>query len=158
MLLFNHCCFTSLGVTHNILNLSQFSHSTWKLPLPLGYTCTVPKAYQAPSCITGWSFSYSTTGLEKAMLSCWKEKIRKFSWGEQPCRIFWFKVFQAWVQDISQWFLTFYVYFCVDCVLVTDPLSIQSHTADWVAIIDIYVPGINEQFRVEEVKHFLLEL
>lgn len=158
MLLFNPHCLTSPEVTYNILNLSHFSHSTWKLPLPLGYTCTVPKAYQAHSCTTGWSFSYSTTGLEKTMLSHWKEKIHKFSLGKQPRRFFWFKAFQAWVQDVSQWFLTFYIFFCIDCVLVTDPLSTQSHTADWVATLDIYVPGISEQFREKEVTHFLLEL
>lgn len=128
MLLFNPHCFTSLEVTYNILNLSQFSHSNWKLPLPLGYACTVPKAYQTHSCTTGWSFLYSTTGLEKAMLSHWKEKIHKFSLGKQPCRIFWFKTFQAWVQDISQSLLTFYTFFWMGCVLVTDPLSTRSYT------------------------------
>lgn len=75
VLSFNPHCFTSLKVY--ILNLSRFNHSTWKLPLPLGYTCTVPKAYQAHSCSLGWSFASSTTRLEKATLSHWEEKMHQ---------------------------------------------------------------------------------
>lgn len=117
MLSFNPHCFTSLEVTY-ILNFSQFSHSTWKLPLPLGYTCTVPRACQAHSCTLGQSFAYSTTRLEKAMLSYLEEK-RRFT--SSHLQTFWFKVFQAQVQDTSQLFLMLYIFFCIDCVLVTDP-------------------------------------
>lgn len=77
---------------------------------------------------------------------------------QQPWQSCWFKAFQAQVWDISKLFLMLSIFFCIDCVLVTGPFSTQSLTTDWVVIIDIYVPGINEQMWEKEVKHFLLEL
>lgn len=78
---------------------------------------------------------------------------------QQPWEAFWPKAFWAQVWDTSQLFLMLYIFSCIDDD--DDDTLPQIHcplTTDWAVMIDICIPGINEQMWEKEVKHFPLEL
>lgn len=157
VLLFNPHCFTSLEVTYNILNLSKFSHCTWRLPLPLGYTCTVPKTYQAHSCTTGMVFSLQHHRARKSrVVSLEREDsqvlIRQTAAQDLPIQR---------LSSMSTWYFSVIfdiLYVLLHCLCTCHSSTVYSESHTTVAIVDIYAPGIKEQFTEKEVKHLLLEL